>query len=435
MAWFNLHGVWFKVKDGGPADIAPFIQPAINDLKALKDRTKGLEIKKFVRPGKWLVTSIFGREEIRMSPEFVAEIKKKRKRRITTPTFRLCPAFHTFDSDGTFIGLTACTGGQWGEPYQFIACSQNNIEPFENGFWNIEPGAVRPENYGKERFIINFFGDSYYEVPTAHDCMGMIVRVQPSDANNDYYKLIVANDWENYADWSEIIYVPGWPPWFENRPYIDNWFKHLEIETVFTFGIVWESSTYTQSGERPNTTALANLEWATFADKNGNFGKTDWSKSDGCYIYGLDYVDTIEFDSYSEPDWIIDNTICKDFVSVFGVEYELRQVEKKVNNSIYTSQYYQSPEKIYAAHPRIYYAAEDWFLASFYRADRTQWEYICFHGDTVQYNDDSAKYEYIDSDKHSLPITVNGSEVYGSGEFSLIKIYGENEVGEIIEFE
>lgn len=58
------------------------------------------------------------------------------------------PAFHTFDANENFIGLTVCTSGKWGPPYKFYPCSQEDVHDFQWGHWTTVWGMEeRPEEY------------------------------------------------------------------------------------------------------------------------------------------------------------------------------------------------------------------------------------------------------------------------------------------------
>lgn len=96
-------------------------------------------------------------------------VKPKRPPR-KEPIVRYVPAFHTYDADGKWLGITVCMSGKWGPPYRFIKCDSDKIYPFEYGFWNTEIGATRPEDYEK-RLVAKDFGldIDYYEVPAAHE--------------------------------------------------------------------------------------------------------------------------------------------------------------------------------------------------------------------------------------------------------------------------
>lgn len=80
------------------------------------------------------------------------------------PCIALSPAYHAYDYNGNWLGLLVCTSGQWGPPYQFVACAQGSVYPFEYGAWNISNDAERPINYEQREVMGGIF-----EVPAMHD--------------------------------------------------------------------------------------------------------------------------------------------------------------------------------------------------------------------------------------------------------------------------
>ena len=149
---------------------------AQNDLSQLKAFTPDLEVRHFNRPGMWRITSTFGRDEIQIEPELVAERRPPKKKMITRGSrIKLVPAFHTYDSDYNWLGITLCLSGKWGPPYQFIQIEQEKIYDFDWGCWNFgSPSDEPPQDYVK-RMIGNGNDGNFYlisEVPAAHQYAG-----------------------------------------------------------------------------------------------------------------------------------------------------------------------------------------------------------------------------------------------------------------------
>jgi hypothetical protein len=83
------------------------------------------------------------------------------------------PAFHTYDEGGNWLGITVCTSGQWGPPYEFYECDQSAVFAFNLGQWNNYNGSgTRPNaEYYKARTIT---GTDMTEIPATHEYVGAI---------------------------------------------------------------------------------------------------------------------------------------------------------------------------------------------------------------------------------------------------------------------
>ena len=423
MSWFNYNGAWVQVKNGGPGDVARLLNLAKKDLDNLKAMTPGLEIKHFRRPGMWRITSIFGRDVIEM--EAREEVQRKEKRIIYTPNLKYVPAFHTVDVNGNWLGITICTSGKWGPPYKFISCKSDKIYPFEYGQWNTELGATPPEDY-RERTITTVYPGSvrYMEIPADHDYKAMMTTQDAvitsgggTTLRNYEYRTSLITDWQFHDD--------DYASWKSSAPYVDHWYAlfdeftyHEDPESPWD-GDVFSSDTY--SGESP----IFSSSWTTFKEINEAFV--------GVYAYGLNNVSSSEYHWYPDEglptSGETDATTASDFVNVFGKEYLLKVVNSTpvhISDPISIgATYTNSTDFLVKVNPRIYRTDSDnkWALFSLYRADGLKWEYLCFHGDVKQYNDEAAQYEWVSGNLHMLPITVNNQQAYGNGEFSLVKIF------------
>ena len=284
MSWFNRNGIWIHARNGSPSDVEPWLKIAENDLIKLKARTLDNEVKHFTRPGMWHIQSIFGQDKITMEPALIERGREKRKRELILPDSRFVPAFHTFDENETFIGVTLCWAGKWGPPYRFIRIKEeekdDKIFDFEWGQWNTGDDEERPDpEIYKERAFAYLEDDIVlFEVPAAHEYCGEPQYMDYTSTSRGHYtggpyKVIITcredtgqgfwlRDyyWNSDATYyNNFIVHTDWLADYENEPVIHSWEYYYNEAGPYTCrdGIV-DSYWIEESG--PNMCELMNAE-------------------------------------------------------------------------------------------------------------------------------------------------------------------------------
>lgn len=203
--YFNLNGISFTLlgdieQAKGLVGYAQKIM-FLNEISNANNLEQAWNKRRFDNGAEVKVAVNHGRKsaEIYFPPiEKIIPKPEKKPRLISAPV--LCPAFHTYDADKNWLGITICTSGKWGPPYKFIAAPRDKIYPFEYGMWNTESGAVRPEDYDK-RLVAVLPGasgelDYYSEVPAAHEYTSFADFFDGEDSD------VITEEWTsgNYAD-------------------------------------------------------------------------------------------------------------------------------------------------------------------------------------------------------------------------------------------
>jgi hypothetical protein len=468
MEYFNLHGISWAV-DGRIEDILHLIGPAMQDLQKLKDRCPGLDIMRYERPGAWTIVSMHGIDTIRLSSGAVSGQKKVRKEIREERTSQYVPAFHAFDENGVWLGIVICLAGKWGPPYQFVQCKEDEIYPFEHGLWNTSSSASRPDDY-KERYVADIYTKpeiktSIFEIPADHEYIGstaeMTASVGSSTAYSDIHMALCEYEepggrecpWATKEDNSysnvehRLIVIDNWDAYETDyakyksaAPYMKSWserYTHDATSNVVDHGD--GEGWVAPSGGWWHNEAIV---WSGIEPVSMGASANDITSEESLYFYGLKVVSARENDSAPVLGPITtagsDTSSFSDYVSVFGKEYQLKSLGA-INTSwdfpsVPVLQYYNIDLCLSGVKPRIYFMQSDnpasrWALASLKRMlDQSRatdhFEYLCFHGETEQFNDESAFFTPLASNPalHEIPITVNDHQVYGNGEFSLIRI-------------
>jgi hypothetical protein len=160
-------GVHYMVESGDASDFhdnLPAMKADINNMRVIHTG----EQKWFKRKDKWKIKECFGNTVVTIYGKVGVEEKEKEKLKLERTTVRYYPAFHTFDNDDNWIGVTVCTKGKWGPPYKLIVCDESKIHDFDFGQWNTDIDEVRPTDYD-EQFIAHYIDTLYWEIPAAHE--------------------------------------------------------------------------------------------------------------------------------------------------------------------------------------------------------------------------------------------------------------------------
>lgn len=479
----NYRGV--KVHcDGDPDSIKDEIHKAWLELQNL-NRINTSELKHASKPGHWFIRNYFGKEEIfiRAKPGLV--VPEKKKRIVRRPVVSYIPAHHTYNSDDEWIGLTLNMTGKWGPPYVFFAVPESSVWTFSYGRWNVWRPAPPEENY-VDRPIAEIHAGSVEsmtdEIAADHQYTSEIewddtVNIDSSSwlgsptmmlccCTNDIGKVTTIRDYvfsqENkypifdkiVTDWYEYTLVPVYEYGYSDLYYGD------------ATGELWLCSVYHYDPNPSNACAWA-VDWwnAHVADvmdepapltHSGTHYVNSWeydylTVSDGyepAMVYstydgltpdrGFAITGGSYYNEYGQHRTKVKQCTCGDSIvdtdtetygTYYGIDYAMVFGELYELRTFPGEWYYEADDYIYTAEPRIYNvdSAPKYALASLNRV--TYVEYICFCLDAgiAQYNDPVAIYQKADGTssyerKHLLPITVSGEQVYGNGEFSLLRL-------------
>lgn len=173
--WFNRNGAWFRIKNGSPADVEPYIHRALLDLEQLKLRSDGLDVMHYTRPGFWSIRSVFGRVEIVMEPT-IGGGEKKKKKKIWRKFLMPVPTYDLFTNVGgqTLSGFAVCGGLDWDTPSFFVPPDE------ERGIRRWDYDVIGSGQFDSEQRIT--FGP-----PTAQ---GEAFRLKRIDTIDDYDEFV-----------------------------------------------------------------------------------------------------------------------------------------------------------------------------------------------------------------------------------------------------
>ena len=266
MSWFNHNGVWIRVVDGRPSDVKDQLRDALLDLQHLK-AINPHEIKTMTKPGKWRITSQFGRDVIEMTVG-PGPAPKTRPTQRFVPLTRYVPAFHAFDDTETFVGLVLCLAGKWGPPYKFIACNEEDILNFDWGLWNWEEDPeVPPEDENIETLItVEYEGapinpdtgqplpdKHYFDVPANHTYCTQttqvdyqtggsagtlvgseIINVMCTAQEAHVYEMgmFTWSDWWRYVN--ALVVMVDWSQYAEDQPQLTTWTRGYDRAGTYT---------------------------------------------------------------------------------------------------------------------------------------------------------------------------------------------------------
>lgn len=176
-AYFNLDGISFTVI--GNLEVA---KGAIHQARLLMRKTELLNVNNHeqawdslrLNNGTGIKVNINHgiKRALIYNPPAPTQIEKKEPKKEPVEIKKYCPAFHTYDENDNFLGLTVCTSGKWGRPYRFIPLTTEEVYPFEYGYWNTHEGAERPnpdEYVEREIYRNPALGEVYYEIPAVHE--------------------------------------------------------------------------------------------------------------------------------------------------------------------------------------------------------------------------------------------------------------------------
>ena len=412
------------------------------------------------------------------APVRISDEKKKIDRDMVDQ--RYAPAFHTYDSNKNFVGLTLCTSGKWGPPYRFIKCSEEEILRFEDGQWNTEYGAVRPdpEVYKTKRlksFIYNGVEEDYYEIPAAHDYVSMATYNNGSstawsnhEVGGEEFLILICEEHEVSLGWAapfvynyggtDVVYslfvrteFPA-DEWFDEYPPMPN-VKDFTPGTATSNQVGKVRGNWCDTPVYPDACAYCMGE---MEDAQGFNYEQYW---DGTYPLSsgaMEFVTTTVTDSKSYSSYDLWGTFTGEEITDGVVFYQELNLQSTYNNikvignstpsGSYSVRYYQR-EKVISVFGKEYVMKDwtnlgypvnnDWYTDKYapriYKlaGDKTivlgsaTWAfddvfvYVCFRDGVEQYDDPAATYDYIeDLQMHR----IGDGDGYGNGKFSLVKI-------------
>jgi hypothetical protein len=420
---------------------------------------------------------------IYIPPTAPAPEKKKLRYEIESFYVKYVPAHHVYDADGNWLGIAVHESGEWSQTPTFISCEEDEIYPFKYGLWSYWYNGVEPEDYTERLLTIKYLGDKtkeYYEVPATnkyylddsfeygddinintwesetyldlhccgicHASGGLQRDMRRGHITQKDYYIYIATDPEGYsgpkvkncnqtqefdsyyeANGSGFnLSVIGCDP--ENPPdptACERWWDRWENDNPqnppdyedepAAYYDYDHSSNYTlynkTFGESVDISSVCTTAAGTTTQDAAFF----FYLTEHNYVLERTKITTYDYDTC---DWNISNDSnttdkTKEYavISVLGTEYTLHEIESSNDNLL-----------TYYTHPRIYQIGDNYIvLASYTKRIDENFNYLLFNGDTVQCQDTAEIYARVDY-THKLPITVDDQEVYGNGEFSLIKI-------------